>query len=330
MTNPESISLEWMRAHVPPRPADLHKWSIGGVLVIAGSPAYPGAAILASRSAGRNGAGIVILAGTRSLIATTTAAMPDVAHVVIPETESASSARIAMERLGDMLGRVHAVVVGPGLGDDDATAHLMAALFGFAGQEDWSRWTIGFGGESRPGSAPAAKGVFDQCDHQIVVDADALNWLANQDQWWERVPAHRLVLTPHVGEMARLTGKDTSEILADPAGIAQEFTQRWSQTVVVKCDHSVVSDGARVIGGDAVSPALAKAGSGDTLAGAIGAWLAQGAEPAIAAGLALGIGNHAAQALTQDWGERGVVSSDLADAMAKSAYQVFEAKRSEQ
>ena len=85
------------------------------------------------------------------------------------------------------------------------------------------------------------EGTIATAGKPVVVDADALNWLAQQESWWERVPAELLVLTPHPGEMARLVGVDVDEIVGDPERIAREAATRWRQTVVLKGGRTVVA-----------------------------------------------------------------------------------------
>lgn len=306
------------RSVVPHREIGTHKWEVGGVIVIAGSPALTGAAYLASRAAGRAGAGIVYLASGRSVITMLTGAMPEVAHIVLPETDAPGAGRRAVERIAPYLEKARAVVVGPGLGDDEATDHLLSALFGFGGGHSTATAHIGFGervtvpGEkSRPESP-----LFTNTTLKIVVDADGLNWLAKQDAWWDHVPANRLVLTPHPGEMARLTGREAAAVANDQQAIAREFAKAWKQTVVIKSGHAAVSDGKTTLVADDAPPSLASAGTGDVLAGTIGAYLAQGLEPVDAAGLAFFTGTRAARTVEAIFGELGVIATDLPDVIA--------------
>lgn len=302
---------------VPRRTMSTHKWGIGGLLVIAGSPAFIGAAYLASRTAGRSGAGIVRLASGRAVISMLAGAMPEVAFVALPETDAPGSARRALERLQPSLEKVSSIVIGPGLGDDELTDHLLSALFGFGGRSGQIASNIGFGGtpvtqSSRDGVSP----LFVQDRVKVVVDADALKWLAHQDEWWTRVPEGRLILTPHPGEMSGLTDRSAEDIVENVQEVALEYAAKWKQTIVVKSGFGAASDGniCRVA---ADAPAsLAKAGSGDVLAGMLGAFLAQGLEPIDAAGLALYVGPKAARSLEATYGPLGVIATDMPEAVA--------------
>lgn len=305
------------RKVLPVREVGTHKWKVGGLIVVAGSPALTGAAYLASRTAGRAGAGIVYLASGRSVISMLAGAMPEVAHVLIPETDAPGSARRAVERLEPYLEKARAVVIGPGLGDDELTDHFLGSLFGFGHRIAGGGAHIGFGSPPSPGEAESAgmPALFANDELHIVLDADALNWLAKQDEWWTHLPAGRCLLTPHPGEMARLTGLSPAEIAEDPQGIAREYAGRWGQAVLVKAGFSAASDGKRTIVAVDAPVSLATAGSGDVLAGMVGAFLAQGLAPFDAAGLALYAGVHATREIEERFGPLGLIATDLPDAI---------------
>jgi NAD(P)H-hydrate repair Nnr-like enzyme with NAD(P)H-hydrate dehydratase domain len=312
------------RSIVPHREVGAHKWGVGGVLVIAGSPSYTGAAWLTCRSAGRAGAGIVRLATGNAVVGRVAGTLVEVGYVTMPETESASAARRAVELLEPSLEKVRAVVVGPGLDDDETTHHLLSALFAFGDRGATKTAHMGFGAGSviadagEHGESP----LFANEEIRIVIDADGLNWLARQEGWWDRVPAGRLILTPHIGEMSRLTGREAAEILEDPKAVAAEYAKKWGQTVVIKTGYSVVSDGTTTIVADDAPPSLATAGTGDVFAGMIGALLAQGLAPLDAVGLAFYLGAQAARTAEAIFGELGVIATDLPDVIATELRQL--------
>ncbi len=304
---------------LPERDLAAHKWGVGGVIVVAGSPAYPGAAMLASRAAGRAGAGIVHLATSRSVIGMIASGIPEVAYIPLPETESSSGARRATELIREHLDRTHALVIGPGLGADEASDTLLASLFGFGGRSEAVRRRMGFGADTSASDSKeevAAASIFSEGDASVVLDADGLNWLARQERWWESLPAQRLVLTPHPGEMARLLNRPVEEITADPVSITQEAASTWQQTVLLKGGNAVVSDGEITIVADLAAASLATAGSGDVLAGVIGGLVAQTRSLLDSAALAIYVGPRAALRVEDRFGMLGVVASDLPDAIA--------------
>ena len=283
---------------LPARDARGHKGSFGKLLVIAGSLDYAGAALLVCRAAGRTGVGLVTLAVPESLqplfaakvVEATTMALPeDDVEEVDPEP---SLARI--------LDHEHdAIVVGPGLRPGLATAELVRMLF------------------IPPGDDPAP----------LVLDAEALRSLASVDEWWEgdRRPA---VLTPHVGEFRRLRAgsgddPDADGDLGDDDGAriaaTTEAAATWGQVVVLKGARTVIAapDG-RLAVAPFENPALASGGTGDVLAGAIGALLAQGLAPFDAARLGVYLHGAAGDAGRERFGDAGMLASDLPDGLASA------------
>ena len=127
----ELITESWAASVLPRRRPGAHKWSVGGIVVVAGSPPFAGAAALCCAAAGRSGAGIISAALPRSIAPVVVGLVPEVTVVILPEGESNSVAARAADAIGERLERSAAIVVGPGLGDDAATAALLGTLFGF-------------------------------------------------------------------------------------------------------------------------------------------------------------------------------------------------------
>ena len=260
-----------------------------------------------------------MLATSRGVIGTIAASIPEVAYIPLPETESLSGARRAIELIGEQLEKSRAAVVGPGLGADDANDGLLGGLFGLDQRGSAVRGGIGFAAvtPSSPSSPSQTRGgMFDHGDLHVVIDADGLNWLAKQVSWWDRIPPQRAILTPHPGEMSRLLDISTEDVTKDPVGVVTEAARRWNQVVVLKGGYSAVSDGSTTLVADVAAPSLATAGSGDVLAGAIGALAAQVSSPLDAAMIALFVGPRAAKRLEQRFGMLGVIAPDLPDAIA--------------
>lgn len=297
---------------IPRRAFGAHKWGVGGLIIVGGAPGYVGAPILAAMAAQRSGAGILNMAVPRGLVGVIAGVVPEAAFLPLSETESTQGARRAAEEIVTRLEKATAIVIGPGLGDDEASGGLMAALFGATSASS----AIGFGSAVTVGSAAQRGGMLSGSERPILIDADGLNWLGKQEQWWTLLPAERCVLTPHLGEMARLTGRSPEEIRANPVDAARTAAKEWGQTVVLKYGFTVVSDGTRsVIAADAPR-SLATAGTGDVLAGTIGAFLAQGLAPMDAAALAIYLGCAAARRVEESTGTLGLVATDLPPAIA--------------
>jgi NAD(P)H-hydrate epimerase len=309
------IDESLVRALVPKRAIGAHKWGVGGLVIVAGAPGFAGAAVLATMAAGRAGAGIVNVACPRSVAAIVVGAVPEAATISLSDSEASAGSKRALEAIGKKLDKSAALLIGPGLGEDDATNALMEALFG----SERARHSIGFGVSSP--AAPEPKkldgGLVAACGKPVVIDADGLNWLAKQTGWAAWLPPQRAVLTPHVGEMARLLDVAPAAVIEDPRATVKEAAKAWNQTVVLKYGYTAVSDGTTTLVADDAPVSLATAGSGDVFAGAIGALLAQGLAPLDAAALAIYVGSRAARRVERRTGVLGLVASDLPLAIAE-------------
>jgi NAD(P)H-hydrate epimerase len=145
----------------------------------------------------------------------------------------------------------------------------------------------------------------------LVLDADALNCLAQIDQWWIHLK-QTAILTPHPGEMSRLTKRSLKDIEADRLGTAIEFAKTWGHVVVLKGAFTVIAapEGRSILLPFA-NPALATAGSGDVLAGAIAAMVSQGLKPYEAAVCGAYIHGVAGELARREIGSAGVLAGDL-------------------
>ena len=300
------------KAALPSREIGAHKWGVGGVLVVAGGPSYIGAAALTAMAAGRSGAGIVNLVVPRGMMGPLATLVPEVAFVPLPDGDLSSLGRRLMDVLVERGKRCQAVVVGPGLGDDDYASAIVQRLLGLTAANRTSR--LGFGAVDRE-TADDERSALDW-DIPILVDADGLNTLAAMPEWWTQIPAGRLILTPHVGEMSRLLEIEPDQVLADPVTVAEEATRRFGQIVCLKAGYTIATDGERTIVSEDAPASLATAGTGDILAGSIGAFLAQGVAPLEAIGLATYVGGRAARRIEEQVGTLGLIASDLPPAIA--------------
>lgn len=308
----ELADRAFAQAVLPRREAGAHKWGVGGVLVVAGGPSYIGAAALTAMAAGRAGAGIVNLVVPRGMMGAIATIVPEVAFLPLPDGDIDSLSRKLMDGLTGRGERSRAVVVGPGLGDDNYATAIVKRLLGIHAGSRTSR--LGFGAVDRE-TADDPRSVLDW-DVPIVVDADALNILSKIEGWETSIPRHRLVLTPHVGEMGRLMGIEPDAVLADPVGVAESAAERFGQVVCLKSGYLIGTDGQRTIVAEDAPPSLATAGTGDVLAGTIGALLAQGLAPLDAIGLAGFVGTRAARRMEEQVGTLGLIASDLPPAIA--------------
>jgi NAD(P)H-hydrate epimerase len=300
------MQADAVRPFLPARPNDAHKGTFGKLLVIAGSLLYPGAATLATAGAARVGAGLVTLATGRSVLGAT-GRFPEITLRPLPEFEAGVIGEHAADEALSHVEKYQALVVGPGLGNEKPTRHFLERLLGIEAPR--SRGQIGFrviGGDmpERP--------ITDKPRPELpptVLDADALNLLSEIDGWAERLPSERFVLTPHPGELKRLLKLD--ELPEDYVKLTEECAERWKQVVVLKGATTIVARPGASAVHDGANPALATAGTGDVLAGAIGGLLAQGVAPFEAAMLGVYLHGAAGELVRAELGDTGTLASDL-------------------
>ncbi len=302
------VDEEWVEERLPRRPRDAHKGTFGTALVVAGSVNYTGAALLAGKGAYRAGAGLVTLAVPSVLHGALAGHFPEATWLLLPN-ELGVISKNAVGLLRDNLARVTALAIGPGFGLEETTGDFLAALLTPAPRT--GRAKIGFvrSAQLEEGEPPAAL-------PPLVVDADGLKLLAGIEDWPAKLPAPA-VLTPHPGEMSVLTGLSKGEVQADRVGVAERFARAWGHVVVLKGAFTLVAapDG-RTAMVPVASAALARAGTGDVLAGAIAGLLAQGMEAFEAAAVGAWVhaqaGLHAAEVLGS---ARAVLAGDVLDAL---------------
>jgi len=308
----ERIDAAQARALLPRRPDDGHKGTFGKVLVVAGSLQYPGAAGLATAGAARIGAGLVTLATGRSGLSGP-GRIPEITLQLLPEADWNALGEGAADEALKHLDGYQALLIGPGIGREEPTRLFLERLLGLDSPRH--RGQIGFRigtsaekpaeGRSRPELPPT------------VIDADALTLLSQIETWWERLPPGRCVLTPHPGEMKRLLS--TEELDADSVKLAESAAKKWGQVVVLKGATTVVANfEGRSRVNDGGNAALATAGTGDVLAGAIAGLLAQGLTPFDAATLGVYLHSAAGRILREDLGDMGTIASDLLPRLPKA------------
>ncbi len=329
----EKLTAAVIRSLLPTRPTESNKGTFGKVLVVAGSGRYPGAAFLSANGALRSGAGLVTLAVARSIFGALAASVHETTFLPLPEEDWGVLGASAATEIRENLAGYTAMVVGPGLGQEAETQTFVKRLlavetaksshavgFGHLAAAKGERphtGSVGFGRSTTPD--PKAKVAKPKADAEaalllhLVLDADALNILAETDDWHTHLEPATVVLTPHPGEMARLLHLDGPQTLqGDRIGYAERAAEKWGQVVVLKGANTVIAspDGHTMIGPDG-NPALATAGTGDVLSGLIGGFLAQGVTPFAAAQLGVWLHAAAGQRVRTELGDAGTVASDL-------------------
>ncbi len=295
------LDTSWMRERLPARPLSGNKGTFGRVLVVGGSVQYVGAPRLAAEACYRAGAGLVTIACPASVQQMIAATIAEATWLPLAE-DAGLVAEAAAEQIIGRLGSFEVLLIGPGLGQSAAVQSVVAKVLAAATEHH----------------------------RGCVVDADALNALAAMgDAGPSQASVRaRCVLTPHPGEMARLLGTTVAEVQDDRLAIAVRAAAAWKQTVVLKGAHTIVAapDGRAAISPHA-NPLLASAGTGDVLAGTIAGLLAQGMEPFEAAACGVYLHGVAAEELSADFGDRGLLASDLPAAIARAARIVLRGRR---
>ena len=268
---------------LPRRAPDAHKRSGGAVALLAGSEGMTGAAVLAARGALRSGAGYATAGGTRSTVAALGDAAPEALTRIVTEEDSLGPESLA--EFGPVLKDAGALGIGPGLRNTERQRDLV-------------------------------RHVLEEVDVPVVLDADALNVLVEDPAPLVRRSAPT-VITPHPGEMARLIGSDVERVQSDRLDTAKRAAERFGCAVLLKGRGTIVArpDGRAVVNPTG-GPALATAGTGDVLTGAVAALLAGGLDPFEAAWAAAYLHGLAGDLAANDVGAAGVLASDVAERLA--------------
>lgn len=278
-------TAEGVRALLPPRDPGAHKRDLGSVAVIAGSRGKIGAAILAARGALRGGAGLVTVFCPRTLETVVVAALPEAMTAGLADEDgslAAAAGRDLVERLEDF----DAAVLGPGLG-------------------------------TSAGTVAAIRTVVRKTSLPLVLDADGLNAFSGTAR---RLSKRRgpTVATPHPGEAGRLLGRSARQVQSDRLAAARSLAKATRCCVLLKGEASLTAtpDG-RVVVNPTGTPLLATAGSGDVLAGVLGALVAGGLRVEDAAPAAAWLHGAAGERLARTLGDAGLLAAELADAVPR-------------
>jgi NAD(P)H-hydrate epimerase len=280
---PQSITdAQEVARLLPERSIDANKGSSGRVVAVSGSDDFTGAPVLVSQAAYRSGAGLVELALPDRIKSSVASHALEPIYLPLPDVDGKLGPS-SLEHIAEAIPKAKALVIGSGFGLSEATVDLIRGVL------DLLR---------RPSSPPA------------VIDADGLNALAKIPGWHEGVS--HVVLTPHPGEMSRLTGSSIGDIQQDRVGVARRFATEWGVTLVLKGTRTVV---ASPHGDIAVNfsggPNLATAGTGDVLTGVIGGLLAQGCSTWDAARAGVFLHGCAGDLWRVQFGDVGMLASDL-------------------
>jgi hydroxyethylthiazole kinase-like uncharacterized protein yjeF len=279
---------------VGPRPADSNKGSFGHVLVLGGSTGKAGAAAMAGMAVLRAGAGLSTVATAKSVLATVGGFHPELMTEPLEETEAGTISMLSLEQ-----GRLDALVKGKTV------------------------LAIGPGISRHPDTAAFVRGVIKKYKMQIVLDADGLN--AFEDRAAElKNKAGALVITPHPGEMARLTGLTIPAVQRDRLNVARHFAREHEVIVVLKGHRTLIAqpDGTVWVNTTG-NPGMATGGTGDILTGMVSGLIAQNpnrvADAVMAAVHLHGLAGDVAR---EGMGEHSMVATDLLSALPEAFRRV--------
>lgn len=285
------VTTELLRAWPLPMPGeDSDKEVRGHVLVLGGSREMPGAVILAATAALRAGAGKLTIATGASVAQLVAMAMPEARVIGLMETEAGGFTPEAIARLDPLADRVSAVLIGPGMQDETAAAQLVHGLL-----------------ERLQGS-----------DTAVVLDACAMGTLLHAPPDWDPNEHYRfrqpVIVTPHCGEMAHLTGIAKPDIVSGPDARALASAAEWNAVVALKGARTVIaSPGGELWQHEGGNAGLGISGSGDTLSGIITGLAARGATLEQAACWGVALHARAGERLAERMGVLGYLAREIPD-----------------
>lgn len=261
---------------LPERTPDSNKGTYGKVLIIAGSGSMSGAAYFSAKAAYRTGAGLVRVMTAKS--------NKEVIQTLLPEAVLSFYDEISTEELGKSLVWADVIVIGPGLSMAELQTRILYETLEFL-----------------PGK-----------EKKVLLDADALNIIARDNR---RELLKNCIITPHLGEMARLCGTETGKIKEQIIETASAFSKKYDCVCVLKDARSVVSDGKQIYLNVSGNSGMSTAGSGDVLTGIIAGMLAGGMDLFEGAVLGTYIHGLAGDSAREQLGERFMKADDIADSI---------------
>ena len=288
------ITARDIAALIGPRPLESNKGNYGHVLVIGGSLGKAGAAAMAGMSALRSGAGLSTVATAKSMLATVAGFHPELMTEPLDETEGGSISMRALEygRMDALAQGKTVLAIGPGISRHSETAEFVRTVVG-------------------------------KYSNAMVLDADGLNAFEGQA---ERLQGNgrAMVITPHPGEMARLTGLSISEVQRDRSEIARAFSRDHRVTVVLKGHRTIVAqpDGEVWVNGTG-NPGMATGGTGDVLTGMVAGFVAQNPDRVVEAVItAVHLHGLAGDVACESTGEQSLVATDLVKALPEAMRRI--------
>lgn len=288
----EMLTDKLIQQLLPKRPLESNKGTFGKVMLLCGSPPYPGSAFLAGNGAARTGAGLVTLAVTQHMLPLYASSFHEATFLLLPPEEEESLQRV--NTLMDNLEGYRSLLIGPGLGQSSYTRELILHVL------------------------ERLRALPDNRRPHLVIDADGLNNLSALEYWWTLLPSGT-VITPHPGEMGRLCkGLKVSGGAIERLELARSKAHAWQVTLVLKGACTLITSTSdmdmhtmRTRINWQANPAMATAGTGDVLAGMLAGFLAQHMTPFDAASAAVHLHAAAGELVSDELGHAGLLAADL-------------------
>ncbi len=297
LTENEEIKTELLKQSyitnmLPKRRIDVHKGSCGKVLIVAGSPGMTGAATMSCQSAYLSGAGYVTLAMPHSVSQILEVKLTEVVKKSLPQSDAGSLHPDALPQIVELAEKCDALAIGPGMSQHPQTQELIRSLI-------------------------------KNIENPMIIDADGLNALAKDISILSQKRSDQIVLTPHIGEMSRLSEISTAELAADRLEISKKMAKKWGVTIVLKGAGSIIAapDGQVAINSTG-NGGMATAGSGDVLTGIIATFLSQGLRARQAAQAGVYIHGYAGDRATAAIGQRSLVATDIMNHLSQTFQQI--------
>lgn len=289
----EYIDKELVSGMIPKRTPNSNKGDYGRLLIVTGSTGMTGSGCLSSMAALRSGTGLVYVGVPKSLASIYGSSMKEPITVPLEDNGSGCLAAESAVQILTRMNRMDAAAVGPGLTSSSNISEIVNRVL-------------------RESNIP------------LVLDADALNSIAGNTSILKGLEIP-VVITPHPGEMSRLTGLGTDEIQADRIGLARSFASDYKVTVVLKGSRTVVAlpDGRMYINSTG-NAGMATAGTGDVLTGIIAGLIAQGMDAGNAAIAGVYLHGLAGDLASEKLGMHGMLAGDVVDMLPLAIKRVLE------
>lgn len=277
----KTITKKEIAENFRPRALNSNKGNFGHQLNICSSQKMTGAGIICAKGALKTGVGLLKCAFPKSCYIPYASQLCESLFLPLAENSEKTFSMGCVNSLLPELDWADSIVVGCGIDVNDDTEVLVSQ-------------------------------VLKKAKCPVVLDADGINIVSKRIELLEGI-ASTVVLTPHPGEMARLVGKDVSTVQKDRIGYAKTFAEKTKTIVVLKGANTIVTDGKEVFVNTTGNPGMAKAGTGDLLAGMIGSFIAQKMSPLEAAKTAVFVHGMCGDITARELSQRGMTSSDMAE-----------------